>query len=352
MENATPWKYYLFNTYSHQLIGSIYNGLLQYISNTLFAGQRFKTTVISTYQKAVQDLNQNNTNYTAYYPVLIIDPSFPIGPSEESNKNLQRFPVGGGLSGLIYDTILQSDTAFITPGYTRIKTSISVIMVLDSIMEHLDCQMRMIQAFNGIGKDVRPFSITAMNPVPIEVITQSGNFSIDWSTIAPPSILDVTGQQYNMLPVFIQPYFRLENIGDGSEKYGGTSDPTNIRVTFDLTVEADILSFFIIESNYNISQVTCTLIPQNIFLISNTSQASFGQGNVTNINNGTIEIVEPIFLLLTQNVPVDVTSYVNQGFNVFSVVINGQATTTGYTVVGNVYTLTICDQAYLLIYKT
>jgi hypothetical protein len=62
-------KYYVFNEYSSQLIASLHNGLLHYITDVLFSSARFKTSVVSTYNKAIQLFNQGD-KLVAYFPYV------------------------------------------------------------------------------------------------------------------------------------------------------------------------------------------------------------------------------------------------------------------------------------------
>jgi len=360
-------NYLVFNTFAHYEVGSVYNGLLQYIANSLFNGTRFKTKVISTYNKAVQTYIQND-KFTQYYPVLCVDPSFPIGPAEMENQQLQRYPTAANMVSSIYEPIFANDDIRIFPGFYRFVSSITVIMWFDSVFEHFDAQLRVTNAFRGIGRVYRPYTVNTYSPMPYKILTEQSDYVIPIDTIAPVQILETIGKEYHLLPIILQPYFKLTNIGDGSEKYGRNDIP-EIRLTFDLEVECDILTFYKLETDWKINKIILTPIAEPVGIISTGSNNDMyppdsGKANPDakpfeeNINDiilqqdsVTNKSGKSLFIPLYKNKPVDISDKIAQGFKSVRVIADGLELIAGYTVNGNVYTLTSYDKGYLLLFN-
>ncbi|MEM3827987.1 MAG: hypothetical protein QXP36_02055 [Conexivisphaerales archaeon] len=273
-------KYYIFNELANQQISSMYNGLLNYITNVMYSGQRFKTKVVSPYNKAVQLLTQQNTNLTQeqnlvpYYPAICVDPTFPIALAEPEGTQFFRYQLASQWNVFLYNAIYENDSIRVFPGYNRIISNVTVIAWLDSFFEYTDVQLRFIQTFNGINRPIRLFTLTAQNPLPVSLTTfNQDNVVLDWTQFSELQIYDPQGRQIPTIPVVIQPYMKIKDIGDGSEKYG-SENIAQFRISFDIEIEYDILIAFIVETNYKITSISLSILPYPISQLSTTEESS------------------------------------------------------------------------------
>jgi hypothetical protein len=84
---------------------------------------------------------------------------------------------------------------------------------------------------------------------------------------------------------------KLTDVGDGSEKYGAESIP-QFRMQLDVKMEADILSSFIIETNYHVTSMPFVSIPYPISFINPNTEVQLPPVNIepwqpnTNYNVG------------------------------------------------------------------
>jgi len=284
-------KYYVFNEYSSQLIASLHNGLLHYITDVLFSSARFKTSVVSTYNKAIQLFNQGD-KLVPYFPAICVDPTFPLIPTTPESSKFQTYPIGAGLNMYVYDYIYQDPNVRIAPGMIRIEFNDNIIIWVDSLYEYYDMQMRFLQIFNGLNRDVRLFTLTAYCPLPSRLVNfNQETYTINWQNFATLQMFDPQGVQIPTMPVTIQPYMRLTDVGDGSEKYGAESIP-QFRMQLDVKMEADILSSFIIETNYHVTSAPFISIPYPVSFINPNTEVQLPAVNIepwqpnTNYNVG------------------------------------------------------------------
>jgi hypothetical protein len=272
-------KYYIFNEYSSQLIASLHNGLLHYITDVLFSSARFKTSIVSTYNKAIQLLNQGD-KLVAYFPAICVDPTFPLIPTTPESSKFQTYPIGAGLNTYLYDYIYQDENIRIAPGMIRIEFNDNIIIWVDSLYEYYDIQMRFLQIFNGLNRDVRLFTLTAYCPLPSKLVNfNQETYTINWQKFATLQMFDPQGVQIPTMPVTIQPYMKLTDVGDGSEKYGAESIP-QFRMQLDVKMEADILSSFVVETNYHVTSIPFVSIPYPISFLNPNTEVQLPSVNI------------------------------------------------------------------------
>ena len=248
----------------HNVFGNFIHDTSEYFTSHLYP--RFEYSVIATYDKGVEYLReQTELNREMDKPNL---PAFILNPSGELNvadantggRQLWRFPnLAPGLIYRMFDPIYQDSHVQITPGFTRLKGEIELIMLLNSFYEYCDLRILLIQIFGGVGdRFTHPISLNSFIILDDELVnyTYSNDvtgvsYNLDWDDAgATDRLIETTNRNEKVFPAVIKPIYKLTSLGDGSSKYGGSDKLADWRLTATLEYEVEIPSFLLIQTDY------------------------------------------------------------------------------------------------------
>ncbi len=259
--NMTENRYHYL--YIHGVFGNFYKDVLDYFSIYLYP--RFEYTVIGTYSKAVEYLSKKDQYGKEVdkpnLPALILNPSgeFGLADTNTGAKQLFRFPnLAPGMINRIYEPIYQDSNMLITPGFSRFKGEIELIMLLNSFYEYCDLRVYLIQIFGGLERIIYPRFFNSYIILPEEIIDYEYtneytgvHYKIDWlNSGASEKLVKTTNKNELVIPCVIKPLFKMMSMSDGSEKYGGSDKLSDWKLNVSIEFEIEIPSFLVLESDY------------------------------------------------------------------------------------------------------
>lgn len=249
----SSWHY---NTYVHQVVGNVYNSLLEYITTVLYS--RFKTKLMGTYGPTLKTLRQLNAN--TRLPAICMDVTLPI-ETDERARQLWRTQFWPGLSKYLYKPIYRDEKVVITPGFVRYSLNMICYLWFDSIYELIDVELRFIQAFSDVNRWKRIYDIIVYCPLPNSVYYYSEDqHTLTWSNRVVPRLLDTINKEVPMLPLYMTPLVKMNSISDISTKFKDSGDDiSTYRKQVEFTIECEIPTFYIITSNYRIRELHFSL---------------------------------------------------------------------------------------------
>lgn len=254
----TRYHYYFI----HNVFGHFFQDTLQYFSSYLYP--RFEWTVVGTYDKAVEYIDkQTQLGREAdkpNKPALILNPSgeFDIADSNTGAKQLYRFPnLSPGFITKLYLPIYQDENLVVTPGFSRFKGEIELIMLCPSFYEYCDLRVYLLQVFGGKERWIYPQWFNSFLIIPEELINYTYtndvtnvSYQIDWeNNQATTQLVKTTAQNELVLPLNIMPSYRLMSISDGSERYGGPDRLAEWKLTGTLEYEVEFPTYTILMSD-------------------------------------------------------------------------------------------------------
>ena len=256
----------------HNVFGHFFHDSLDYFSSYLYP--RFEWTVVATYDKAVEYIMKteqlNREADVPNFPALILNPSgeFTLDDANTTARQLWRFPnLAPGMIKSIYDPIYQDSRMLVTTGFTRIKGEIELIMLTNSFYEYCDLRVFLIQIFGGFERYITPLYFNSFIILPEELLNytyvnevEGINYSIDWeNNQANSELILSTAKTELVYPCKIKPRYRMMNISDGSERYGGTDNVADWRLNITLEYEVEMPSYIILESDYLVENISVTI---------------------------------------------------------------------------------------------
>lgn len=262
-----PERYHY--SYIHGVFGNFYKDVLEYFSTYLYP--RFQYKVVGTYSKAVEYLSKLDQYEKEVdkpnLPAIILNPSGEFGIAEASSgaKQLYRFPNLGspGMLKRLYDPIYQDENLLITPGFSRFKGEIELIMLLNSFYEYCDLRVFLIQIFGGLERIIYPrffnsYIILGEALINYEYTNEytGVHYKIDWANSgATEKLVRTTNKNELVLPCTIKPIFKLNSLGDGSSRYGGSTDLAEWRLLANIEFEIEMPTFLVLESDYLLKNI-------------------------------------------------------------------------------------------------
>lgn len=255
----------------HNVLANFYKDTLDYFSDYLYP--RFEWTVMGTYTKAVEYINKNSLvgreSDKPNLPALILNPSgeFQIGEGNMGAKQLFRFPnLAPGLVKRIYEPIYQDKHMMIHVGFSRFVGDIELIILPASFYEYCDLRIFIQQIFGGPAGSDRPISPVFFNsfiiiPEELKNYTYNNeytnvNYQIDWTGANSSNILvETTNKTELVIPCKIKPLYRLSSLSDSSEKYGGTDNIADYKLSATLNFEIELPTFMLFQSDYLVENI-------------------------------------------------------------------------------------------------
>jgi len=248
----------------HNTLAHFYKSFSDYISTTVYS--RFQTKLVSTYDKAVQYLNDKNRmggreQDKPNLPALILNPSGEITTDEGSAGGLQyhRFSqLAPGLSKGLYQPIYQDENVLITPVFGRIKGEIELIMWLNSFYEYCDLRVLLLQFFNGLGRECKLEGFNSYIIIPKELYNYSYSnditgqtYTLNWEKYgASDQLIKTINKTECVYPCVIKPLIKLNGTSDGSTKYGGTDKLADWRLIASFEFSIEIPWFLMMQTDY------------------------------------------------------------------------------------------------------
>lgn len=241
---------YIYNKYTFDLLGNIYQGFLQYLSTQVYP--EFKSSVIETYYKAVEMWTQKE-GATALppRPSLHVDPSSPIA-IDSSSMQLWRLPMAGVLQNYLYNSLYTGKNYKIKPFFVRYRTQINTVMWFQSIYQQMDMQIRLLQVFSGSNRWCKPYAVHFYSPLP-KIVLQMGQV-VDWSQVAIPMIYSVTGNSVYAYPIYVCPMIQLVSLTDETTRDEMSLPGNKLGAMFEIQMEIPVA--FNLESIYKPSSIT------------------------------------------------------------------------------------------------
>ena len=250
-------------TFIHGVFANYFNDVLEYFSTYLHP--RFEYKIVSTYDKAVQYLkNQTESGREIdqpNLPALVLNPTgdFSLADANTGAKQLYRFPnFAPGFLKRLYDPIYQDQHMLITPGFTRFKGEIELIMLLNSFYEYCDLRVLLIQIFAGLDRFIYPRWFNSYIILPDELINYrytneytGVSYKINWfNSGGSTELIKTTNQNELVYPCTIKPIMKMTGMSDGSERYGSTDRVAKWRLVTNIEYEVEFPTFLVLESDY------------------------------------------------------------------------------------------------------
>ncbi len=249
----------------HNAFGKFIESTRDYFVSDLFP--RFNWSVIGTYDKAVEIFNKEQNGpppQRPQLPALVIDPTGDINLDEarHGSKQLFRFPnLAPGLLNRLYEPIYRDENVLITPGFTRLKGELECVALLNSFYEYFDFRILLLQMFGGLERPIHPVTFDTFIILDSKILSYKYEndvshveYEIDWLTNgASEHLVPTTNKNEVIFPCRIRPFYYLMSQGDNSEKYGGTDNIAEYRLSFNITYEIEIPTMILINENLDLT---------------------------------------------------------------------------------------------------
>ena len=247
----------------NNVLGNFFRDTLDFYAKEFYP--RFQWDVIGTYDKAVEyvtkTLQVGREADKPLLPALILNPTGEFNTVEGSSggKQFYRFPnLAPGFALKMYDPIYEDGNVRVTPGWTRLKGDFELICLCSSFYEYCDLRMLFIQFFGGNDRPIYPIWFKSFIILPPELINfnyknevSGEDYVLDWAANGMTDKLILsTAKNEKVVECNIRPWYSLSNISDSSERYGGTDNLADWKLSVTLTYEVEIPSFLVIEADY------------------------------------------------------------------------------------------------------
>lgn len=262
----TSQEKYLY-TFIHNSFGHFFKDTLDFFTDHL--NPRFAYNVVSTYDKAVEYIRRQGElgreQDKPNLPSIILNPVGEFMPAESRTGAIQlwRWPnLASGFIKRIINPIYQDSHVIITPGFTRLKGNIELIMLTNSFYEFTDLKMLMLLIFGGMERYIYPQTFSSYIILPEELLNYhytndvtGESYYLDWDSAGAHDVLVKTiAQDKTVVDAFIKPIYRLMSLSDGSTKYGGEK-LADWRLLATLEYEVEIPSWMILEQDYLVQNI-------------------------------------------------------------------------------------------------
>ena len=244
--------------YPHTIFGGIINSFAEYLKDNVF--QRANTVTISTYSKTIQRFKNRKLGgegFSPKFPFLVIDPMYDFQPEQYAGKFLhQFFNKRLKFGAKLYEPVLYSDDHFeLHPMLNRYKGSIEATLWCGSVSELMDMRMDVFQRFNGVGRVIYPKYVECLAVLPDALQTtyvtdpETGErvyMDLDSDPFIEEIMIKSIGKPKYTIPFGLKPWFILNDVSDGSDKYGGGDSIADHRMTVSIDWECNIPTHFIL----------------------------------------------------------------------------------------------------------
>jgi len=249
----------------HNAFGHFFKDTLDYFSEYLYP--RFEWTVVGTFDKAVEYIEKKENELGGReadkpnLPALILNPvgEFGLADANTGARQLFRFPnLAPKFNQRLYYPIYQDSNLILSPGFTRVKGEIELIMLCNSFYEYCDLRIYTIQIFGGPDRWIYPRWFNSFIIIPPELVnytytneTTGVTYQPDWSQAdATTELIKTTAKDELVFPSVIKPIYKMTGMSDGSDKYGGTDKLAEWKLTVTLEYEVEIPSMIFLQSDY------------------------------------------------------------------------------------------------------
>lgn len=269
----------------HNVLANFYKDTLDFFSTTLYP--RFEYRVVGTYDKAVQYI-RNQCQYTRevdkpMLPALVLNPSGEFMPADGNagGRQFWRYPnLSPTLIKRLFDPIYRDDHLIVHAGFLRVKGEIELIMLLNSFYEYCDLRMLLLNIFGGLDRIIYPRFFSSFIILPESFVNYEykndytgEQYKIDWASAnASQYLVRSTARNELVLPLNIKPQFSLTNISDSSNRYGGTDNIAEWKLSCTVNYELEIPNYLIIESDYLAENVDLEVRYGSVYSVSNDYQ--------------------------------------------------------------------------------
>lgn len=269
----------------HNVFANFFNDMLDYFTTYLYP--RFEYRVVGTYDKAVEFI-QKTCQYDRetdrpMLPALVLNPSGEFSPADANAGGMQywRFPnLAPTMIKRLFDPIYRDQNLIVHAGFIRIKGEIELIMLLNSFYEYCDLRMLHINMFGGLNRIIYPRFFSSFIILPESFLNYryrnpytGKTYQIDWSTAsASNKLVRSTARNELVLPLNIKPQISLTNLADASNRYGGTDNIAEWKLSSTINYELEMPNYLIIESDYLAEQADIEFRYGSVFSAYNDYQ--------------------------------------------------------------------------------
>ncbi|MGB9674692.1 MAG: hypothetical protein ACPLX8_01005, partial [Nanopusillaceae archaeon] len=274
---------FVFNSYCFDLLGHIYQGLLNYITSNVY--NQFRYSVIETYHKAVEYLDQDIKTAIPPRPALSLDPLFPVILDSNVGNLLMQTSPGVGWQSLVFDPIYSDSDVNVIPTFTRFEMPVIANMWFQSIYQAIEMQVRLRFIFANQDRWLKLYNVTFYSPLP-QIVLSNGSM-VKWNSSTLPLLYSVTNQNVYGYYVYISPLIQLQSITDETTKEEKSLPDYKISATFN--IQFSIPTGFLIQSIYTPQSISFQSGIGTIgwTTLSGTNLNSFGSGwNTDNAYSG------------------------------------------------------------------
>jgi len=253
----------------HNVFASFFKDLLDFFADCLYP--TFQWKVIGTYDKAVEYIKKQceleREADKPLLPAIVLNPSGEFLPAETSSGGRQfwRYPnLSPTFVKRIFDPIYQDENLIVSVGFIRIKGDVEIILLLNSFYEYCDLRMMMINVFGGLERIIYPKYFSSFIILPEDFLSYTYeneyrpglSYRIDWDNIgAYEYLVPTTNRNELVVPVTIRPILSLTNLGDSSERYGGSDRFAEWKLSATINYEIELPNFLVIESDYLVENI-------------------------------------------------------------------------------------------------
>ena len=263
----TSQEKYLYS-FIHNVYGHFFHDTMTFFTEHLYPD--FGSKMISTYDKAVEYLSKKNElgreQDKMNLPAFILDPSLELTPSTPAatgSLQLWRWPnLAPGFIKRLINPIYQDSHVIVTPGFSRIRGEINIIILCNSAYQIMDFRMLLLLIFGGLERYIYPQVFKSYIILPEELLNYhytndvtGESYYLDWNSAGAHDVLVKTiAQNKTVVDCNIKPIYRLMSLSDGSTKYGGEK-LADWRLLATIEYEVEIPSWMILESDYLVRNV-------------------------------------------------------------------------------------------------
>lgn len=255
----------------HNVMSNFFKDTLDYLS---YVYPRFEYRLVGTYDKAVAYINSQSATSSEIdkpnLPAIILDPSGDFQLADPNVGGIQhwRFPnLASGMTKRIFNPIYMDEHVRLSPGFSRIKGSMEVVILLNSFYEYTDVRILLMQIFGGFDRWLYPSQFNTFIIMPEDLINYEYSnsvtgetYTVDWASAgAYETLVKTTNRNEWVFPVLIKPIVKMIGLSDGSEKYGGTDGLAEWRLTLELEYELEAPSFMIVETDFIADNLTLNI---------------------------------------------------------------------------------------------
>ena len=140
----------------------------------------------------------------------------------------------------------------------RVKGEIELIMLLNSFYEYCDLRMLMYNMFGGVDRIIYPKFFSSFIILPETFVNYEYDndytgqtYQLDWEGAnASEYLVRSTARNELILPLNIKPQISIASMSDSSNRYGGTDNIAEWKLSCTLNYELEMPNYLIIESDY------------------------------------------------------------------------------------------------------